>query len=73
MVASSSLKLQLSSLSLRCNVLSLMFNFLAICDSEGVPLGNRATDKPRVMQDMLQEWARYEKENGLVYADSSPI
>jgi arylsulfatase len=34
---------------------------------------NRATDKPRVMQDMLQEWARYEKENGLVYADSSPI
>ena len=34
---------------------------------------NRAADKPQVMQDMLQEWARYEKENSLVYADSSPI
>ena len=34
---------------------------------------NRAADKPQVMQDMLQEWARYEKENDLVYADSSPI
>lgn len=42
MVASSSLKLQFSSFNLRCKVLSLIFSFLAICDSEGVPLGNNA-------------------------------
>ena len=36
-------------------------------------LDNKAADMPDVMDDLLKEWQRYEQENNLVYAESSPL